>query len=33
MNIIPTAFAADAAPQAGGDMSMIIVLTVCMVAV
>lgn len=33
MNIIPTAFAAEAAPQAGGDMSMIIVLTVCIVAV
>ena len=32
MNLISTAYAADAAPQ-GGDMSMIIVLTVCMVAV
>ncbi len=33
MNIISTAYAAEAAPQAGGDMSMIIVLTVCMIAV
>ncbi len=32
MNIISAAYAAEAAPQ-GGDMSMIIVLTVCMVAV
>ena len=30
---ISTAYAADAAPAAGGDMSMIIVLTICMVAV
>ena len=30
---ISNAYAADAAPAAGGDMSMIIVLTICMVAV
>ena len=33
MNIISAAYAADAAPQAGGDLSMIIVLSVCMIAV
>ncbi|HAR79896.1 MAG TPA: preprotein translocase subunit YajC [Succinivibrionaceae bacterium] len=33
MNIISTAYAADAAPAPQGDMSMIIVLTLCMVAV
>lgn len=33
MNIISSAYAADAAAQAGGDMSMIIVLSVCMIAV
>lgn len=35
MSIIPTAFAADAAtnPAQQGDFSMIIVLTICMIAV
>lgn len=33
MNIISTAYAADAAAQPGGDLSMIIVLSVCMIAV
>lgn len=35
MSIIPTAFAADAAtnPAQQGDLSMIIVLTICMIAV
>ncbi|MGN0893521.1 MAG: preprotein translocase subunit YajC [Succinivibrio sp.] len=34
MSIIPTAYAAEgAAPAAQGDMSMIIVLTICMIAV
>lgn len=34
MSIIPTAYAAEgAAPAAQGDMSMIIILTICMIAV
>ena len=33
MNIISTAYAADAAAQPGGDLSMIIVISVCMIAV